>query len=108
MKTIHTPSSRFKAILQNMEVAGRTGWRLAKAGSRSLARMPWPVLLLVAIVIAALVTIVPIVLGLFIALLLLKFVMSALLGAGPRDITVYQPQASHPQPQPQPHAPAQE
>jgi hypothetical protein len=98
MKTIHTPSSRFKSILQNMEVAGRTGWRLAKAGSRTLARMPWPVLLLVAIFLAALLTIVPLVLGLFIALLVLKFVVSAVFGPGPRDITVYKPQATHPQP----------
>jgi len=102
MKTIHTPSSRFKSILQNMEVAARTGWRLAKAGSRTLARMPWPVLLLVAIFLAALLTIVPLVLGLFIALLVLKFVVSAVFGPGPRDIEVYKPQATHPQ------APAQE
>jgi len=104
MKTIHTPSSRFKAILQDMQVAGRTGLRLAKTASRSLARMPWPVLLLVAIVIAALVTIVPIVLGLFIALLLLKFLASALFGAGPRDVTLYKSSASAPHP----HQPAQE
>lgn len=102
MKTIHTPSSRFKSILRDMEVAGCTGWRLAKSGARSLARMPWPVLLLVAIVLAALVTIVPLVLGLFIALLVLKFVVSTVFGRGPRDIEVYKPQASsephsHPQ-----------
>ena len=28
MKTIHTPTSRFQSILRNMEVAGRTTWRL--------------------------------------------------------------------------------
>ena len=89
MKTIQPPSSRFKSILRNMEVAGRAGWRLAKAGTRSLARMPWPVLLLVAIVLAALVTIVPLVLGLFIGLLLLKFVVVAVFGQPPRRIERY-------------------
>jgi hypothetical protein len=101
MKTIHTPSSRFKSILRDMEVAGRTGWRLAKSGARSLARMPWPVLLLVAIVLAALVTIVPLVLGLFIALLLLKFVVGAVFGRPTRNIDVYKPQPSEPQSHPQ-------
>ena len=85
MKTIHTPTSRFQSILRNMEVAGRASWRIARSGARSLSRMPWPVLLLIAIVLAALITIVPIVLGLFIGLLLLKFVMVAIFGK-PRRI----------------------
>lgn len=89
MKTIHTPTSRFQSILRNMEVAGRTTWRLAKSGARSLSRMPWPVLLIVAMVLAALVTIVPIVLGLFIALLVLKFVVVAIFGREPRRIKHY-------------------
>ncbi|WP_312511521.1 hypothetical protein [Massilia sp.] len=91
MKTIHTPSSRFKSILRDMEVAGRAGWRLAKSGARTLSRMPWPVLLVAAIALAALVTIVPLVLGLFIALLVLKFVAGIVFNRGPRDIEVYKP-----------------
>lgn len=89
MKTIHTPTSRFQAILRNMEVAGRTTWRLAKSGARSLRRMPWPVLLVVAIVLAALITIVPIVLALFVGLLLLKFLAIAIFGREPRRIKHY-------------------
>lgn len=85
MKTIHTPTSRYQAFLRNMEVAGRASWRVAKSAARSLSRMPWPVLLLIAIVLAALITIVPIVLTLFIGLLLLKFVMVAVFGK-PRRI----------------------
>lgn len=86
MKTIHTPTSRYKAFLNNMEVAGRTTWRLAKSGARSLSRMPWPVLLIVAMVLAAVITIVPIVLMLFLGLLLLKFIAVAVFGKPPRRI----------------------
>ena len=89
MKTIHTPTSRFQSILRNMEVAGRTTWRLAKSSARSLRRMPWPVLLVIAIVLAALITIVPIVLALFVGLLLLKFLTIAIFGREPRRIKHY-------------------
>lgn len=89
MKTIHTPTSRFQSILRNMEVAGRTTWRLAKSGARSISRMPWPVLLLIAIVLAALITIVPIVLALFVGLLVLKFLVVAIFGREPRRIKHY-------------------
>ena len=89
MKTIHTPTSRFQSILRNMEVTGRTTWRLAKSGARSISRMPWPVLLLIAIVLAALITIVPIVLALFVGLLVLKFVVVAIFGREPRRIKHY-------------------
>lgn len=86
MKTIHTPTSRYQAFMRNMEVAGRTTWRLAKSSARSLSRMPWPVLLVVAMVLAALITIVPIVLALFVGLLVLKFVAAAVFGKPPRRI----------------------
>ena len=89
MKTIHTPTSRFQSILRNMEVAGRTTWRLAKSSARSLRRMPWPVLLVIAIVLAALISIVPIVLALFVGLLLLKVLAIALFGREPRRIKHY-------------------
>jgi len=89
MKTIHTPTTRFQSILRNMEVAGRTTWRLAKSGARTLSRMPWPVLMIVAIVLAALVTIVPIVLALFVGLLVLKFLVIAIFGREPRRIKHY-------------------
>lgn len=89
MKTIHTTSSRFQSILRNMEVAGRTTWRLAKSSARSLTRMPWPILLVLAVVLAALVTIVPIVLMLFVGLLLLKFLVIAIFGREPRRIKHY-------------------
>lgn len=89
MKTIHTPKSRFQSVLHNMEVAGRTTWRLAKSSARSLSRMPWPVLLVLAVVLAALVTIVPIVLMLFVGLLLLKFLVIAIFGREPRRIKHY-------------------
>lgn len=89
MKTIQPPTSRFRSILRNLEVAGRTTWRLTKSGARSLGRMPWPVLLLVAIVLAALITIVPVVLALFVGLLVLKFVAVAVFGREPRRIRHY-------------------
>jgi len=91
MKTIHTTSSRFKSIMDNLELAGRAGWRMAKTGSRLLTRMPWPILLVVAVVLAALLTIVPIVLALFVGLLLLKFLAVMLFGGESRSITPYQP-----------------
>lgn len=86
MKTIHTPTSRFQSILRNAEVAGRTTWRLAKSGARYLTRMPWPVLLVLAVALAALITIVPIVLALFVGLLVLKFVATAVFGRPPRRL----------------------
>ena len=51
--------------------------------------MPWPVLLVFAIVLAALITIVPIVLALFVGLLLLKFLAIAIFGREPRRIKHY-------------------
>jgi hypothetical protein len=86
VKTIHTPKTRFQSILRNAELAGRTTWRLAKSGARYLTRMPWPVLLVLAVALAALVTIVPIVLALFVGLLILKFVATAVFGQPPRRI----------------------
>lgn len=86
MKTIHTPKTRFQSIMRNAELAGRTTWRLAKSGARYLTRMPWPILLVLAVALAALVTIVPIVLALFIGLLVLKFVAVAVFGRPPRRI----------------------
>lgn len=89
MKTIHTPASRFRAIVRELEAAGRTTVRLAKSGARSLRRMPWPVLLVIAIALAALITIVPIVLALFVGLLLLKLLAIAIFGQEPRRIKHY-------------------
>ena len=57
--------------------AGRLLWR------------HWPVLLVIAIVLAALITIVPIVLALFVGLLLLKFLAIAIFGREPRRIKHY-------------------
>jgi len=86
VKTIHTPTTRFQSFLRNADLAGRTTWRLAKSGARYLTRMPWPVLLVLAIALAALVTIVPIVLALFVGLLVLKFVAVAVFGRPPRRL----------------------
>lgn len=77
MKTIYPPGGRLKAFLQ-----------LFKRGVRALAAQPWPVLLVLAIALALLITIVPLVLGLFCVLLLLKLVVQAVFGRAPRQLGI--------------------
>lgn len=75
MKTIYPPGGRIKAIVH-----------LLKRATRQLAALPWPVLLVLAIALALLITIVPLVLGLFCVLLLVKLVFQAVFGRAPRRL----------------------
>lgn len=81
MKTIYPPGGRMKAILRQLQRAART-----------LAAQPWPVLLGAAIVLAIAITLVPLVLGLFCVLLLLKFLFQAIFGQPPRRIGMHREQ----------------
>jgi len=76
----------FRSFKADMEDIGRKCNRAVRSGARSLAALSWPALLAVSIVLACLLTIVPLVLTLFIGLLLLKFVAAALFGRRPRQI----------------------
>jgi UPF0716 family protein affecting phage T7 exclusion len=79
-------TTRFQSFVADMEDIGRKCNRAVRTGARSLAALSWPALLAVAIVLACLLTIVPLVLTLFIGLLLLKLVATAVFGRRPQQI----------------------
>ena len=79
-------TARFQSFVADMEDLGRTCSRAVRSGARTLAALPWPALLAVSIVLACLLTIVPLVLTLFIGLLLLKLLAAALFGRRPAQI----------------------
>ncbi len=76
----------FKSFVADMEDIGRTCNRAVRSGARTLAALPWPSLLAVSIVLACLMTIIPLALTLFVGFLLLKFVAAALFGRRPQQI----------------------
>lgn len=78
--------SAFSNFVADMEDIGRKCNRAVRTGARSLAALPWPALLAVSIVLACLLTIVPLALTLFVSFLLLKFVATALFGRRPQQI----------------------
>ncbi|WP_040786016.1 hypothetical protein [Massilia niastensis] len=78
--------SRFSSFFADMEDLGHRCARAVRSGARTLAALPWPVLLVAAILLACLLTIVPLVLTLFVGFLLLKFVAGAVFGRRPRQI----------------------
>lgn len=78
--------SAFRSFVADMEDIGRKCNRAVRSGARTLAALPWPALLAVSIVLACLMTIVPLALTLFVGFLLLKFVAAALFGRRPQQI----------------------
>ncbi|MFC0251164.1 hypothetical protein [Massilia consociata] len=86
MKSTSPRQARFQSFIADMEVIGRKCHRAVRTGARTLAALRWPSLLGIAIVLACLLTIVPVVLALFVGLLLLKFVAGALFGRRPQQI----------------------
>ena len=79
-------TTRFQSFMADMENIGRTCNRAVRSGARTLAAMSWPSLLVVAVLLACLLTVVPLVLTLFIGLLLLKLVAAAVFGRRPQQI----------------------
>lgn len=78
--------SRFDSFIADMQDIGRQTHRIVRSGARTLAAMPWPTLLVAAILLACLMTIVPLALTLFVGFLLLKLLAAALFGRGPAQI----------------------
>jgi len=76
----------FRSFVADMEDIGRKTNRAVRSGARTLAALPWPSLLVVSIVLACLMTIIPLALTLFVGFLLLKFVAAALFGRRPQQI----------------------
>jgi Flp pilus assembly protein TadB len=79
-------TSRFDTFTADMQDLGRLCSRAVRSASRSLMALSWPALLAMAVVLACLVTILPLVLTLFIGLLLLKLLVTALFGRRPQQI----------------------
>ncbi len=78
MKDINSPP--FKSAFQESR---QSVLRIGRLGARILANMSWPALLLSCVMLALLITIVPLVIGLFVAFLLLKWLIrNAPFGAG--------------------------
>ncbi len=86
MKTSTTRQARYQSFVADMQDLGRQGNRAVRSSARALAALPWPALLAVAILLAILVSLVPLVLTLFVGLLLLKLVAAALFGRRPAQI----------------------
>ena len=86
MKTTDTRKARFQSFVADMEDLGRKTNRTVRTSARTLAALPWPALLAIAILLAILVSLVPLVLTLFVGLLLLKLVAAALFGRRPSQI----------------------
>ena len=79
-------TTRFQSFMADMEDIGRKCNRAVRTGARSLAALSWPALLAVSIVLAILLSLVPLVLTLFVGLLLLKLVATAVFGRRPQQI----------------------
>ncbi|SFC00676.1 hypothetical protein [Massilia yuzhufengensis] len=77
---------RFDSFVADMQDMGRKCNRAVRSGARSLAALSWPALLAVSIVLACLITLVPLVLTLFVGFLLLKVLATALFGRRPAQI----------------------
>ncbi|UVW29616.1 hypothetical protein [Massilia sp. H6] len=86
MKTSTIHQSRFQSFVADMEHLGRKSHRAVRSGARTLAALSWPALLAVAILLAILLSLIPLVLTLFVGLLLLKLVATALFGRRPAQI----------------------
>ena len=70
MKDINSPP--FKSVFQDSK---QSLLRFGRLGARILSNMSWPALLVSCVVLALFITIVPLVLGLFAAFLLLKWLI---------------------------------
>ncbi|MCA1857578.1 hypothetical protein LE190_16820 [Massilia oculi] len=78
--------SRFDTFIADMKQVGRQTHRALRSGARTVAALPWPSLLVVSVVLACLLTIIPLALTLFVGFLLLKLVAAALFGTRPAQI----------------------
>jgi len=76
----------FRSFLAELEDIGRACMRGARTAVRTIARQPWPVLLLAAILLACAITIVPLALMLFVGFMLIKYATLALFSKRPRRI----------------------
>ncbi|MGH8852722.1 MAG: hypothetical protein ACREWI_00420 [Telluria sp.] len=79
-------TSRFDTFTADMQDLGRKCNRAVRSSARSLAALPWPSLLVVSVVLACLLTVVPLALMLFVGFLLLKLLATALFGRRPPQL----------------------
>ena len=79
-------TTRFQSFVTDVKVAGRAFTRAVNAGRRTLAAQSWPVLLVAAIVLACILTIIPLAVTLFIAFLVFKYVANAIFDRRPRPV----------------------
>lgn len=77
---------RFQSVVTDVKSMGRGFARAVNAGARRLAAQPWPVLLAAAIVLACILTIIPLAVTLFIVFLVFKYVANALFDRRPRPV----------------------
>ncbi|MEC5163310.1 MULTISPECIES: hypothetical protein [unclassified Janthinobacterium] len=78
MKDINSPP--FKSVFQDTQ---QSTLRIGRLGARIVSNMSWPSLLVSCVVLALLITIVPLVIGLFLVFLVLKWLIrNAPFGAG--------------------------
>lgn len=79
-------ATHFNAFVTDLKVMGRAFVRAVNAGSRTLAAQPWPVLLVAAILLACVLTIIPLAVTLFIVFMLFKVVANAFFDRRPRPV----------------------
>lgn len=79
-------TSRFDSFIADMQDLGRNCNRAVRIGARKIAAMPWPSLLAVSVLLALLLSIVPLALTLFVGFLLLKLLSAALFGSRPTNV----------------------
>jgi hypothetical protein len=74
----YNTSSSFNQVLDDLRFAFRQLMHYGGKAVGIVARLPWPALLVVAIVLALVIAIAPLVIGLFLALLLVKLGVSTM------------------------------
>ena len=79
-------TTRFQSFVTDVKVMGRSFSRAVNTGSRTLAAQSWPVLLAAAILLACILTIIPLAVTLFIAFLVFKFVANMIFDRRPRPV----------------------
>ncbi len=79
-------TTRFRSFLAELEDMGHTCVRGLRSASRSISSLSWPALLLASIVLAFVISILPLALLLFVGLLACKYIAIAIFGERPRTL----------------------
>jgi hypothetical protein len=78
-------NSPFDTFIDLLEEMGRTFTAVVRRGSRAIAGMSWPALLLFCVVLAMMISIVPLALFLFAVFLAIKLIVGAIVLGSRRD-----------------------